>query len=284
MRNFFIGLIFLFALSSSLGETTEVTCPAGQFYNDAAKTCENCPAGTSSEAGSSSLDKCLACKPGYIASVAGSSKCTHCNAGKYAVDRISCSDCPAGTTTYSGTSLDDCKVCPAGTVITEVLSSDKLCFPCGQDKYAVNGISCEQCPAGTFSKVENATSIEACQACPAGSYSGAPLIQGCRKCIAGQYEVDRKSCKWCPEGTISAEGSTSCSECPFGTTAFAKSECQKSFWMTPWPYLVGAVILLVRCKSKCFESRSGREDSERRREVNINLMDNSDQKKVEESL
>jgi len=273
MKNLFAGLIFLLALSYSLGETTTVPlCPAGNFYNLAAETCEKCQAGTFAN-GTIPQTECEPCSKGHIAEESGSSKCTFCGLGVYAVNRISCSNCPAGTTTIRGTSLDDCKPCPAG----KVSGPGDICLPCGKDKYEVDRITCEKCPAGTFSKAENATSIETCQTCPAGSVSGqlSYLTNGCMKCYAGQYEVDRRLCKWCPEGTISTEGSTSCTACGFAQKADSlRRECEISldsilFFLFCGFIVFILVILVIGLVCYCQERRLTNETSERMKEVNI---------------
>ena len=254
MRISFAGLILAFALFVSLAVAVEV-CPAGNFYNPTSEACEKCPKGTFAESDGARTE-CTPCSPGTVALDSGSSKCELCGYATYEVNRISCSNCPQGSSSQRGsTSQDDCKPCFAGEIIGSLLP---VCIPCFSGSYEVNRTVCKACPKGTFSNVQNASSVDTCKPCSAGSYSYKGADK-CLNCLAGSYEINRTYCMPCPEGKFSKSGSATCSDCPSGTKAVKRAtECQeKSFLETydPTGYITGGVlgfilfVCIIKCKS-----------------------------------
>ncbi len=99
------------ALSRSL------TCPAGQYLNNAA--CAPCPSGTFTAA-PSSASSCTPCAAGLYASAAsGSTSCTACAAGLFsaaigAADASSCVTCAARYATGASAGATACTLCASG--------------------------------------------------------------------------------------------------------------------------------------------------------------------------
>ena len=174
-----------------------VPCNAGTFREEEMDTCEYCPEGTFSEEGSA---ECTACDPGFFADVEGSAECAACPAGTFGTAAESstvddCGLCPRNTFSEEGS--DQCEACPSGHV-SDIGS--ETCTAAEPGQFVNSNGDLEDCPPGTFSSEEAATS---CEFCPVGSYSRIP---GATQCIL------------CPWGTFAvATGSTSCALCPEGT-------------------------------------------------------------------
>jgi sugar lactone lactonase YvrE len=101
----------------------QFTCPAGMFLTPGT-SCAVCPAGTSSESGSTTCTPCAAgsysgpfssgcalCSPGYYATVGSS--CSPCLPGTYSElsGSATCTSCPSGQ--FSGPSALSCTLCSA---------------------------------------------------------------------------------------------------------------------------------------------------------------------------
>jgi len=113
--------------------------------------CVDCPAGWSSEAGST---KCQACEAGTFSNITGAN-CQNCDAGQYRqskeddgvniTDPMTCVDCPTGYSSSAGSTK--CQSCGAGTYGVG-------CQGCGPGQYR-NGsdpiaTSCRHCPTGYY--------------------------------------------------------------------------------------------------------------------------------------
>eukprot|EP00850_Spirogloea_muscicola_P001532 SM000005S17329 [mRNA] locus=s5:1431783:1436099:- [translate_table: standard] len=147
--------------------------------------------------------ECSPCQPGYGRGEGPNGLCGRCTR------------CPAGS---SGHSRDECRVCPAGTAITNPADD---CAPCRPGTFgtAPGSTYCTSCPAGTFLRTAGATGATSCLPCAPGSFSaaGAGL---CTPCSAGTFTANPRStsCAACPPGFTSAAGQTSCVPCPAGST------------------------------------------------------------------
>jgi len=159
------------------------------------KTCSRCPRGTTSSAGSTSLDACVApiaiesCSEGsYVVAAATStepSKCAKCAAGTYStqIDAAECLGCPEGTNSRPGA------------------NSAKLCIPdtkgCAKGMYMDKDTDlCASCPGGTYQSKLGAEGADSCKKCkyslPSQSASVSPRACGVGKtCPAGTFGLPR---------------------------------------------------------------------------------------------
>ena len=220
-----LPLLFLALLSSQLASSQEI-CPKGQFFDLTRQACQNCPPGTFangtvplsqcetcragtyeinrslcllcpegtySNNGTSGLENCIRCSPGFV-SGAGSANCRKCPAGSHEVNRKTCPDCPAGT--YSKEGSTECNRCQAGWYTYRPGSPE--CRICEAGTYEVNRIICYLCPSGTASNARGASDKSTCVGCAAGSIAHFSGSAQCEKCPQGTYEVDRRDCVPCP--------------------------------------------------------------------------------------
>ena len=240
-------------------QTTGVTqckpCAANSFNGEQQReeNCVNCPAGWSSEEGST---KCQSCEAGMYSNEVGVA-CGNCvigmyrqskesdSTGTFLTDKITdptkCVNCPAGWES-SEVGSTQCLSCEAGKFSD---SQGAACVVCASGKYRQSKESdgehglfhdwitdptkCVDCPAG-WSSVVGSTK---CQSCEAGSYSN---IKGqeCKSCGFGQYRqsketgsgntTDPTKCVDCPAGWSSLKGSTKCQACEAGTFSNVQGE------------------------------------------------------------
>jgi len=185
---------------STLGATSQTTCPPGTT--------------TAAEASTSLNDCNVACAPGEF-SMDGA--CTICPNSTYsAAGSGTCTPCPFGRNSPAGSgSVDDCVVCPAGTIGTE-----EGCTPCPTPTFSLvaGSPACYECPEGYFSAPTGLRCIK----CPAGQYRPAGLLVNCTDCPEGQYSPNDGSafCSLCPTGSITygATKQATCYSCPDGFT------------------------------------------------------------------
>ena len=173
-------------------------------------TCEPCPSGSTSPAGSDSLAE----------------DCQVCAAGKKAVAGVSdCEPCP--TAHYAAAGSTQCFPCPAGTWSDlDELGAESDCQKCAMGKYSTTEAAtlegqCKLCDVGKYSNHPGANSIETCQDCaaapgyycPPGSNSRVGVL-----CDAGHRCPGGKSDKQgCPAGTHALAGRSTCTVCVPGT-------------------------------------------------------------------
>lgn len=172
--------------STSLGDCT---CVRGTHRSAAEGPCELCPADTyqpgSGQRGSVKCVKCPAltttdgktgrgsatclCKPGYTGAGGAGGQCQPCGASppkyKSKAGSQACTTCPAGHVIQDGsntaTSAAAC-VCAPGRAM-----SNGECVKCGRRSYkpsASSAPSCTECPFGTTTVHDGATSVSACVA------------------------------------------------------------------------------------------------------------------------
>jgi hypothetical protein len=118
---------------------------------------------------------------------------------------LSCSECPAG----SSTSFTD--------VENDEISCNGKC-PTGMYSDGKNG--CDDCTAGKFQPTAESTGISSCKVCALGMYSINPGSEACENCLGGKTTVAEGSskttdCLDCEPGTYSDPGK-SCEACPAG--------------------------------------------------------------------
>ena len=181
-------------------------CDAGTFREDGMDTCEYCEAGTFSEEGSA---ECSPCEAGFFADLEGTAECAACPAGTFGTAEGSasiddCTVCPANT--FSGEGSSDCEECEPGHVADE---GSEECIAAQPGQFVSSDGVLEDCPPGSFSAEEAATS---CELCPEGSYSRIPGSVVCIDCPWGTFGDSKGSisCEICPENTYHTEiGATS---------------------------------------------------------------------------
>jgi len=187
-----------------------------------------CPQGTFSPTPASNVSECKPCPAGFMTRGTGSMECIRCNPGYYEIDRKTCVGCPMGTFSHTGVaSPEECTPCPAGMVTRSTGNTE--CQRCGAGTYEVDRKNCVNCPQGTFSPI-GVKDVSECQTCPAGQYTQYTGSKECQKCGPGTYELDRRTCVGCPQGTYSLVGVTKpseCKPCPAGfmTRSTGNTDC-----------------------------------------------------------
>ena len=148
-----------------LGKTYCDLCPRGTtgdtigLINNTISICRSCPIGKASNV-TGSTSPCIACIPGKIAKVNGSSLCSPCLGGTYQADpgKSFCDNCSPGK------------------------------YHNGAD--AIGSSVCKRCPIGRASNVAG-TSI--CPVCPGGEYQKFDGQPTCVKCSPGRALVPDNS-------------------------------------------------------------------------------------------
>jgi len=191
----------------SIGSTACTSCDAGNYSSqvgaESSTVCEDCPAYSTSAAGSSRLRQCR-CDLGYTGP--DGEKCDACVEGKYKAGTgdAACSFCPAQSNSPAQSRSSTACTCNAGWTGPE------------------GGGVCTKCVAGTY-KVGSGNSN--CTRCPAhsDSYAGSILVTGCT-CNTGSSGQDGGLCTACVQGTYKAiSGMAKCQSCPAHSNSLAGS-------------------------------------------------------------
>jgi hypothetical protein len=203
-------LPLLFASVTGSGQ-----CPDGQYatsnynYGYSNVYCYDCYPGTYDD-GSGMMYQCVYCPAGtaqpYFAAV-GAATCTSCPPGTYSYSGSSyCNDCYPGYYCPTTTALYECPlgrygdsyglfssscsgVCSAsagsycGTAMTSPTGIQ--CSP-GQYSSTAGATSCTSCPAGRYGMVSVETKSTCTAACPAGRWAPAGSSE-CLPCALGRY-------------------------------------------------------------------------------------------------
>ncbi|XP_013402105.1 sushi, von Willebrand factor type A, EGF and pentraxin domain-containing protein 1-like [Lingula anatina] len=147
---------------------------------------------------------CLECPSGQYRS---GGMCHLCPLGTYQdmQDQTSCTQCPAGTWTYSmgSNKRQDCRATCGNAA--GFMSDTRLppCMECPVNSYSVNSTYCEQCPGGTVTHGTGKDNVTDCElACPLGYYSFDGFFP-CQACPRGFYQDTKQSlsCQECPANT-----------------------------------------------------------------------------------
>lgn len=256
--------------SSGYGATSCVKCSSGQvasFFGNSCRTCPSftyvtsvettadgtpifdcvdCPHGTYSPPGSTSIAQCLPCQKGQ--------PCYSCPPNTYFVPTGECKSCPPGTQSLKGaTSIVGCTPCPKNSARSA--GSKQACKKCssGSSAPSTGSSACKtgtKCPTGTVlstsstciscppgSRLIMSAKGAFCRPCPSGSVSSGGLSKSCQACArgsvpdstsstcvcsAGQYLAKNGACVSCPAGTAQSEllhSYTGCEHCDTGTVA-----------------------------------------------------------------
>ena len=212
-------------------------CSRGKFATGTANShCDNCPQGSyASTTGKESCDTCL--KGGYtatdglVAVLSGAVQCADCPIGRYSGDDnhgsgagyFNCMYCQSGKATNSVRTEDSCTACIGG----------KFSADAGGNPAASEGITCDDCPKGTFDTdslqsrcndcprghYQNITGQSECLACSRGTHANITGQSECLECELGKYEADEGAfnCENCHPGFAApATGLTFCAACGEG--------------------------------------------------------------------
>ena len=210
--------------TASFGNSTcTLLCKAGYYGN--VQGCNACPAGTYFNVNTIALNSlfdtsCLTCPRGKYAPREGSTQCMTC--GKWTIpawDEV-CINCQ----TKSSVNPSQCKLCSNWSIPLR----GRINCTCITGTYMLqnmtdDSITCEECPDGTHSTIQNPYT---CVSCPAGSFCLAPILSSC---MPGFYRGTPYSpCLSCERGSISnAVESRSCSQCQLGTyTNVNQTKCE----------------------------------------------------------
>jgi len=222
-------------------------CPNGEYKSvTGTSTCSLCPAGTSSEQGSSALVDCM-CLAGYGGTSHGA-VCEVCGEDTYkvGVGIGACTSCPVNSYSDSGSGrFDDCR-CKT----LEEMNDARECSQtqCRPGQYAsstetvegVDVVTCTACAKGGFQPSANFAT--GCPLCLPGTYSEGTGARICEPCKPGTYAggFESTSCNPCGGGTYQdAWAASSCSRCfpgassDGGSDASADCECLESHTLIP---------------------------------------------------
>jgi len=235
-----------------------VDCPPGKYsFNigiSDSKDCDLCEIGKfQPNEGETNKDNCISCENGKIGIISGASsnssciscdfgkfksnlftcelcpdgwisnnkenKCNLCQPGKWAFDKKSCVDCPAGKYSFNAGIIDS-----------------KECLSCQKGKYSsetgmVYENSCKPCEIGKIGIINEATSNDSCILCDSGKYKESLI--SCLNCPDGWISTDmREFCIICAKGYYSNQRKNYCNECPMGSYndnegIYSDSQCKK---------------------------------------------------------
>ncbi|XP_011663142.2 sushi, von Willebrand factor type A, EGF and pentraxin domain-containing protein 1 [Strongylocentrotus purpuratus] len=134
---------------------------------------------------------------------------------------LQCVPCIVGTFYDNVTQV--CQACPRGTY--QDSEAQTACTPCEEGKWteeegSTNATQClDVCDAGHFSS----TGVAPCQPCPIGSYQSLPLSTTCLQCPNGTTTlasgcIEMQQCmEPCTPGAFSLSGVDPCNPCPLGS-------------------------------------------------------------------
>lgn len=233
------GLGVLLAVATpAIAELLCLSCSAGFFLDQAAKTCRRCPANASTfDYSNASAPTDCSCTAGFFNT---SAACAPCARGTFkgTLRNASCTPCMANANTSAVASVwvSDCLCNPGFTAAALVEYPYETCVACapGLFKGVLGDEPCTQCPADSYCPRQ---SVEP-QACPINSVSaaGTTSVYGCT-CVPGfrhryfHSEPPGLLCVPCESGTF-ADGynTTTCSPCPADTFfnrtgAASEAEC-----------------------------------------------------------
>ena len=246
------------AISGCGGDVTPdppAPCPAdARVFN---KLCMTCPAGTTNTPGDdpagadTSCDaiicpadqhvvsnQCQPCAPGTTNRAGddasqGDTRCAakRCSLNEFVADNA-CSPCPAG---YENAAGDDASgsdtACDAVRCAQNQAVTDNVCEPCppgstndAGDDASGRDTDCDLCPAGTFDPGGNV-----CAPCSEGSVAAEGQTT-CQICAAGTYAAGSE-CLPCPSDLTSSEGATSCQVPPMAPR-LSERDYGYLFWPT----------------------------------------------------
>jgi len=187
-------------------------CPAGTYLDVIGATqgvqCKTCPSFSNSPAGTGSIQQCM-CNAGYSGSSIDT--CVPCTAGTYNDDSRAnpsvCTECDAGkiNPNAAATSENACNTCGPGTY---ALDTRALCMVCPVNTYCVGGLQ-KQCVGDFRANTHNENG---------GGVSADTCV-----CKKGMY-LDEDTCTPCEIGSYCTGVANSITQCPTHSTSLASSE------------------------------------------------------------
>ena len=165
-------------------------CGAGEFLNDTADMCFDCPKNTYQDKTHHRSKECISCGPNKITNETGQSEISQCfvscKKGSFLDKSDSqCKKCPKGEF-QDQPGQDQCKQCPEGKTTTSDGKFNKsACIAtCGKGQYYDNANkTCNPCPYGTYQESQNHLSVD-CKTCPSKKTSVKGGADDLQKCIA----------------------------------------------------------------------------------------------------
>lgn len=187
------------------------------------------------------LKTCTKCNAGYVPS---SGTCGACAAGTYSTDGLTCTQCPAGTSSSTTANGIGCSICAKGTYSSAGATSCTSC-PSGKTTISTGATSSSSCvyPESCCDNLNKTTgcttgiqsvSTQTCKTCASKYGTGCSTcsITACEGCSAGYFKPSGASaCQLCPKGPYCPGGTaTTTTDCPPGTStqttgAKSASEC-----------------------------------------------------------
>ena len=196
---------------------------------------------------------CALCVPGKYKTVSGTAVCTNCSANTFstvvgATSILACSNCGANSQSggssaacvcnkgYTGPDGGVCLPCVAGTFKTGIGSAE--CTLCANNTFSgvvgsTNASVCQSCQANAISAAGSVDQEycyckpgyahlegrHSCRQCTPGTYNSQLAQRACSNCTIGMYSlnysaISPETCKYCPAGQWSPEGSANCNLCP----------------------------------------------------------------------
>ena len=193
-------------------------CMPGKYKTvSGTSVCLNCSANTfSTVIGATSVFVCSNC--GANSQSVGSSVVCVCNAGYTGPDGGVCLPCVSGTF-KTGIGSAECTLCANDTFSGVAASTDaSVCQPCQTNAISAAGsVGQEYCYCNPgYAHLEG---IHSCRQCTPGTYNSQLAQRACSNCTIGMYSlnysaISPETCKFCPEGQWSPEGSANCNLCP----------------------------------------------------------------------
>jgi hypothetical protein len=222
----------LFSNSTASG-TLNCSSPAGNYCPEVHNAYRTCPAGFYCP--NSNMRQGIECERGAYC-VAGQAIYTNCSAGFFNPDRgmqnetAGCRMCNPGHFCGPDAGQFNQTGCRSGTFNNESGARDSsACQGCHPGQFCPPGSSLGiDCPAGTFNKNTNSTTIGSCTPCSAGKFNHRPGMSS------------ESACERCPVDTWSYENSSGCEECAGGglykftregDLATSPSDCRGSGWL-----------------------------------------------------
>ena len=199
--------------TSEAGSSVCVSCTSGTYLSNTLDSCVSCPEYSTSAVESRDISACV-CNAGYTRGI--DQFCIACAAGKYRGNEVNCTACAMNTFSTGGAVA--CSACELGSF--SLLGSNN-CTSCPSGTYRTTQDICTNCLINTYSE----SGAVACIACTEGTYS----LNGssnCTVCAAGKYRNTGNTCTDCSAGTYSDLGSSTCVNCTSNTYSLSASfEC-----------------------------------------------------------
>jgi hypothetical protein len=186
-----------------------VQCDAGYYCPDG-NTKTQCPVGTYSAAGASTLSGCRDCDAGKWWNILPVEELNQ-KGLSYATAVVSCWRCVVGSYCPGGSIIIKCA---AGKTAGAGSRTASNCVPCLAGYYNnISGAICIVCPAGKYS----GSGATTCTNCDEGKYTSTTGRGICETCGAGTYWVKPPKPPGPPNGySVNTDGQQICWPCPAG--------------------------------------------------------------------